>query len=107
MSVSQLHACMPPGTLKGTAETAIKREFAAGRIKRVAPGNYVLAPPKPPEPSQPAPPPDPPKVRSDGHTNEEWFAALEAWLVDPTSWDVEKFGPPLDQPGHKSLGTSR
>ena len=32
---------------RGTIESAIKREFDAGRIERVAPGTYRLAPPRP------------------------------------------------------------
>jgi hypothetical protein len=60
-----------------------------------------MAPPKPPEAPKPAPPPEPEPVRSDGHTNEEWFAALEAYLLDPESWDIEKWGPPLDQSNHR------
>jgi hypothetical protein len=54
-SVAQLIAALPAGTTRGTAETAIKREFDAGRIDRVAPGTYVLAKPKPPEPPKPPP----------------------------------------------------
>jgi hypothetical protein len=34
---------------RGPVETALKREYDAGRIERIAPGTYVLAPPKPPE----------------------------------------------------------
>jgi len=86
---------------RNTAETAIRREYEAGRLLRVAPGVYRLAPSKPPEPPKPTPPPEPEPVRSDGHTNEEWFAALEAYLVDPSSWDVEKFGPPPDARDHR------
>jgi hypothetical protein len=72
-SVADILIAMPPGTTRGTAETAIKREFDSGRILRVAPGTYVLAPPKPPEP--PKPPPTEP-LRRDGHTDSEWLAAL-------------------------------
>ncbi len=43
-SVAQLLSAMPPGTTRGSAESAIKREFDAGRIERVAPGTYRLAP---------------------------------------------------------------
>src|SRR6266446_1942832 len=52
MSVSQLHAVMPPGTPRSTAEASILREFRSGRIERVSAGHYVLAKPKPPEPSR-------------------------------------------------------
>jgi hypothetical protein len=65
----------------GTVEVAVRREWQQGRLLRVAPGVYRLAPPKPPE---------------DGHTEEEWFAALEAWVVDHTSWDTERLGPQPD-----------
>jgi hypothetical protein len=94
-SVADILAAMPPGTTRGTAETAIKREFDAGRIERVAPGTYVLAKPKPPKP--PKPPPTEP-LRRDGHTDGEWLAALEAYLVDPKSWDEKTFGPSPDAP---------
>jgi hypothetical protein len=94
-SVADILAAMPPGTTRGTAETAIKREFDAGRIERVAPGTYVLAKPKPPDP--PKPPPTEP-LRRDGHTDGEWLAALEAYLVDPASWDEKTFGPSPDAP---------
>jgi hypothetical protein len=57
-----------------------------GRIVRTLPGHYVIAP---------SPPPEQPNVRDDGHTEEEWFAALEAYLVDSSTWDTEKLGPPL------------
>src|SRR5258708_29339564 len=79
---------------RNTAETAIRREYEAGRLLRVAPGVYRLAPSKPPEPPNPTPPPEPEPVRRDGPTNEEWFAPPEAYLVHPSSWDVEKFAPP-------------
>jgi hypothetical protein len=29
-----------------------------------------------------------------------WFSALEAWVVERSSWDVEKLGPPPDQPNN-------
>src|SRR5258708_34147947 len=86
---------------RNTIETAVRREYEAGRLLRGAPGVYRLASPKPPEPSKPAPPPQPESGRSDGMTNQQWFDALESWLVDSSSWDVEALGPPLDQPGHK------
>jgi len=67
---------------RGTVESALKREFDAGRIERVAAGTYVLA--KAPEP-KPAPPPEP-VVRSDGHTDEEWLAWLGDWRAT-SRWD--------------------
>jgi len=30
----------------------------------------------------------------------DWLDALERWAVDPSTWDVEKLGPPLNQPNH-------
>ena len=79
---------------RGTIESAIKREFDAGRIERVAPGTYRLALPRPAEPPKPAPPSEPEQVRSDGHTAEAWLAALDAYFTAPSSWPVEKLGPP-------------
>jgi hypothetical protein len=84
-SVAQILAAMPPGTTRGSAESAIKREFHAGRIERVAAGTYRLAPP--PKPKPPPPPPE---------EEQMWFDALEAWLVDSSTWDVEKLGLPPD-----------
>src|SRR6266436_5906864 len=96
MSVSQLHAVMPPGTPRSTAEASILREFRSGRIERVSAGHYVLAKPKPPEakPSSPPPPPTPDEEAT-------WFVALEAWLVDRASWDVEKLGPRPNEPDNR------
>jgi hypothetical protein len=96
-SVAQILSMLPPGTSKNTGESAIKREFDSGRIERVGPGLYVLAKPKSPG-APPAPPPEPePGSLSD----EEWLAALDAWLIDPTTWDVEQLGPPRDQANHR------
>jgi hypothetical protein len=99
-TVAQFLAAMPPGTTRGNVEAAIRREHESGRIERIAPGTYVLAAPKQVDPPKPAPS-QPEPVRSDGHTAEEWFAAFEAYMVDPASWDAEKFGPSVDQPGHR------
>jgi hypothetical protein len=84
-TVSQILAKLPVGTSRNTAESAIKRNFDAGLIERIAPGTYVLAKPKPPKP--PKPPPEEEALL---------FAALEDWALDPSSWDVEKLGPPPD-----------
>jgi hypothetical protein len=94
MSVSQLHACMPVGTPRGTTEAGILREYRSGRIERVGPGIYRLAPPKPAEPPKPSP--DPPQAHGDGLTEEAVFEALERWATDSASWNVERFGPPPD-----------
>jgi hypothetical protein len=90
-SVAQIHAALGNVT-RGTAETAIKRNFDASLIERVAPGQYVLAKPKPPAPPKP---PTPTAVEE-----EKWYAALEAWLVDPASWPAE-LGPRPDRPDRR------
>jgi hypothetical protein len=87
-SVSQILAAMPPGTTRGSAESAIKREFDVGRIERVAAGMYRLAPPRPIEPPKPALAPTP-------EDDAIWFDALERWVVD-RSWDTERLGQPPD-----------
>jgi hypothetical protein len=96
-SVAQILAAMPVGTTRGSAESAVKREFDAGRIIRTSPGHYALAPARP-DPPKPAPP-DPPAVRSDGMTDQEWLAALDAWHVDPSTWNVVELGPPPNHSG--------
>jgi hypothetical protein len=75
LSVARIHAEMPVGTSKGSAESAIKREFDACRIERVAPGVYRLAPARPAEPPEPA---EADPVHNE-HTDEQWFAWLDAW----------------------------
>jgi hypothetical protein len=86
---------------RGTVETALKREFDVGRIERVAPGVYRLAPPQAPDPPKAAAPPEPEPVRSDGMTDQMWFGALEACFLDPISWNEEEFGPSPDRPNHR------
>src|SRR5258708_9186241 len=81
MSVSQLHALMPVGTPRGTAEAGILREFRSGRIMRTSPGVYKLAPARPPE-AKPTPP-DPPAVRSGGMTEQDWLPALPTRSLHP------------------------
>ncbi len=95
-SVAQVLAAMPVGTTRGSGESAIKREFDAGRILRTSPGHYALAPARPPEAKRPSTPPPP-------TPDEEaiWFDALERWAVDPASWNVEELGPPPDAPDNK------
>ena len=93
-SVSAILAALPPGTSRNTAESAIKRNFDAGLIERVAPGTYVLAKPKPPAPPKPQPP-EP--FRSDGTTDQQWFSWIEEWKAS----GVRKgLGNPPDQSGH-------
>jgi hypothetical protein len=97
LTVAEIVAHMPPGTSRNSTESAIKREFDAGRIERVAPGTYRLAPPKPPEPPKPAAPPEPNPVPAVGHTDEEqWFAWLDAWKAGG-KWEGP--GNPPDQSG--------
>jgi hypothetical protein len=38
---------------------------------------------------------------SHGHSNEEWVARIEAWQVNPASWNVEEDGPPPNDPNHR------
>jgi hypothetical protein len=76
LTVAEIIAHLPVGTTRGGAESAVKREFDAGRIERVALGVYRLAPAKPPE-AKPAAPPEP--VRSDGISDEQWLAWLHEW----------------------------
>jgi len=94
-SVAQLLSAMPPGTTRGSAESAIKREFDAGRIERVAPGTYRLAPARPFEAKPPSASPPPPPA-----DEAVWFSALERWVVDRASWNADELGPPPDQPNN-------
>jgi len=89
-SVAQILAAMPAGTTRGSGESAIRREWEADRIERVGAGLYVLGKPKPPKQAKPAPQPSPTEEST-------WLARLDAWATDPSSWDVEAFGPPPDQ----------
>jgi hypothetical protein len=100
-SVAQILAAMPAGTSRNTTESAIKREFDVGRIERVGPGLYVLAKPKPPGPSKPPPSLEPPPPSPAGHTDEEWIARIEAWQVNPASWNIEEDGPPPNDTNHR------
>jgi hypothetical protein len=95
LSVARIIAEMPPGTTRGSAESAIKREYDAGRLERVAPGVYRLAPAKPLDQPKPAPLPEPDK------SEDEWFAAFESWVIDPESWDREVLGPRPNEPGRR------
>src|SRR6266436_8916114 len=82
-SMSQIKAALP-SVLPATVEACVRREWEAGRLLRISPGVYRLAPPKPPE----APKPPPPQPEEEAM----WFEALERWVVD-RSWDTEKLGP--------------
>jgi hypothetical protein len=91
-SMAQIKAALA-NMLPGTVEAAVRREYEAGRLLRVAPGTYRLAPPKPAELSNPAPSPEPEPVRGDEMTDEQWLDALERFFADPSSWNVEELGP--------------
>jgi len=94
LTVAKILTEMPAGTSRNSAESAIKREFDSGRILRVGPGVYTLAPAQSAEPAKPDVPPPVP-------TDEAvWLAALEAWAADPGSWDPDRLGPPLNQAGN-------
>jgi hypothetical protein len=94
-SVAMILAAMPPGTSRNTLESALRRSLQAGEIERTGPGLYVIGKPKPPGPAKPAPSPEPAPVRAVAEmTDQDWLDALEAWLVDSSSWDVALLGPP-------------
>jgi hypothetical protein len=86
-SMAQIKAGLST-VLPGTVEAAVRREWEQGRLLRVAPGTYKLAPARPVEQSKPAP--QPPPTPTEEST---WLARLDAWATDPSSWDVEAFGP--------------
>jgi hypothetical protein len=92
-SMNQIKAGLP-NVLPGTVEACVLREYRSGRLERVSAGVYRLAA-KPPEQPKPAPQPEPDKP------DDEWFAALEAWINDPETWDRERFGPRPDEPGRR------
>src|SRR5260370_13709890 len=77
------------GLSRNTCEQAIFRAVQSEQIERVSQGVYRLAPPKPLPPSR------------NGHTNEEWIARIEAWQVNPASWNIEEDGPPPNDPNHR------
>jgi hypothetical protein len=93
-TMAQIKAALPT-VLPTTVEASVRREWEAGRLLRVSPGTYRLAPAKPAEqPKSPKPPPPQPEEEA------VWFDALERWAADPSSWDVEKLGPPPNQPNN-------
>jgi hypothetical protein len=95
-SVSAILSAMP-GVSRNTLESAIRRAFTAGEISRTSPGHYTIAPPRPAEPAKPASSPQPEPVRAiDEMSDADWMDALEAWLVDSSTWNVDVLGPPPD-----------
>jgi hypothetical protein len=92
-SVSEIIA--GTGLSRNTCEQAIFRVVQSEQLQRVSQGVYRLVPPKPPSPPKPEPP------SRNGHTNEEWSARIEAWQVNPASWNVEEDGPPPNDPNHR------
>ena len=86
-SVAQIIA--GTGLNRNSCEQAIFRAVQSEQLVRVAQGTYRLAPPKPLAPSR------------NGHTNEEWIARIEAWQANPASWNVERDGPPPNDPNHR------
>jgi hypothetical protein len=91
LSMSQIKSLLPD-VLPGTVEACVRREWQQGRLERIKPGVYRLTPKPPAEAPKPSPPPEDEQI---------WFSALEAFFVDPTSWDEEEFGPSPDQPNHR------
>ncbi len=83
------------GLSRNTCEQAIFRAAQSEQLQRVSQGVYRLAPPKPPSPPKPLPP------SRNGHANDEWIARIEAWQVNPASWNVEEDGPPPNHPEHR------
>jgi hypothetical protein len=96
LSVAELHALMPLGTPRGTAEAAILREYRSGRILRTSPGRYTLAPVQPSKPARLAPPPAP-----SPEEEQVWGDAIELWIIDPESWNRAVLGPRPNEPGRR------
>jgi hypothetical protein len=92
-SMAQIKAALP-SVLPGTIEACVRRELLAGRLLKVSPGVYKLAPVSPPE-AKPAPPPEP--GLSKELSDDGWLAAMDAWFVDRSTWDREKLGPLLER----------
>jgi hypothetical protein len=95
LSMSQIKVALS-NVLPGTVEAAVLREYRSGRIGRVAPGTYRLAPAKPPEAKRQSTPPPP-------TPDEEamWFSAFDAWISEPETWDRTTLGPRPDEPGRR------
>jgi hypothetical protein len=95
LSMSEIKRALP-NVLPGTIEACVRRELLAGRLLKVSPGVYKLAPVSPPE-AKPATPPPPPTPDEEA----TWFAALDGWINDPETWDRERFGPRPNEPGRR------
>jgi hypothetical protein len=93
-TIAQIIAGLGGTVSRNTIESAVRRLHEAGRLLRVSPGTYRLAPPPPPEPSKLASSPQPEPVRSGGMSEAAWMDALEAWLVESSTWNVDELGPP-------------
>jgi hypothetical protein len=93
LSMSEIKRALP-NVPPGTIEACVRREWQQGRLLRVSPGTYRLAPPRPAEPPKPAPPPEP--VRADGISDEQWLAWLGDWRAGG-KWEGP--GNPPDHPG--------
>jgi len=86
-SVAQIIA--GTGLSRNTCEQAIFRAVQSEQLQRESQGVYRLAPPKPLAPSR------------NGHSNDEWIALIEAWQVNPASWNIEEDGAPPNDPSHR------
>jgi hypothetical protein len=99
-SMNQIKAALShidPNTVEGAANRLRKR----GRLLRVSPGVYRLGPVHTTEVARPAEPVPQPEPAQGDVTDQQWFDALEAHLIDPASWDPQKLGPPPVSPDHK------
>lgn len=83
-----------PHIAPNTIETCVRREYEAGRLLRVAPGTYRLAPPEPPKSAAKA------ESTAEPSGEERLLAAIEAFWADH-SWNETEFGPPPDSPNNK------
>jgi hypothetical protein len=96
-SIAQIIAGLGGTVSRNTIESAVRRLHEAGRLLRVSPGTYRLAPERPPGPAKPASPPEPAPVRAvEEMTDAAWMDALEAYSSTPrlgTSWSSARRPP--------------
>jgi hypothetical protein len=94
-SMNQIKAALPhidPNTI----ESAVRRLWERGRLLKIRPGVYRLAPSEtPPEHPKPVPPPQA------ATPDDVWLIALERFFEDPASWNVLELGPRPDEPDNK------